>query len=76
MGATGVCWDNAAGEAFFATLKRELIHRYRWLQRSDARLAIMRWIEGWYNARRLHSTLKYRTPLEAEAEWQTRDEAA
>lgn len=60
MGATGVCWDNAAAEAFFASLKRELVNRYRWLHRVDARLAIVRWVEGWYNARRLHSTLRYR----------------
>lgn len=69
MGATGICWDNAAAEAFFASLKRELVNRYRWLHRADARLAIVRWIEAWYNAHRLHSTLKYRTPLEAEHHW-------
>jgi transposase InsO family protein len=71
MGATGICWDNAAAEAFFGSLKKELVHRYRWLERADARLAIVRWIEGWYNGRRLHSTLGYRTPLEAEADWVT-----
>ncbi len=76
MGATGVCWDNAAAESFFASLKRELVHRYRWLHRSDARQAIVRWIEGWYNARRLHSTLKYRTPIEAEADWMAEAQAA
>ena len=76
MGATGVCWDNAAGEAFFASLKRELVHRYRWLHRADARQAIVRWIEGWYNARRLHSSLKYRSPNEAEAEWGQQARAA
>jgi transposase InsO family protein len=70
MGATGICWDNAAAESFFASLKKELVHRYRWLERADARQAIVRWIEAWYNARRLHSSLGYRTPLEAEADWQ------
>lgn len=69
MGATGVCWDNAAAESFFASLKRELVNRYRWLHRADARLAIVRWIEGWYNSRRLHSTLRYRTPAETEHDW-------
>lgn len=69
MGAAGVCWDNAAAEAFFASLKRELVNRYRWLHRVDARLAIVRWIEGWYNPRRLHSTLRYRTPIETEQDW-------
>ena len=76
MGATGVCWDNAAAEAFFASLKRELVHRYRWLHRADARQAIIRWIESWYNARRLHSALSYRSPNEAEAEWGLQDLAA
>lgn len=76
MGATGICWDNAAAEAFFASLKRELVNRYRWLHRTDARLAIVRWVEGWYNARRLHSTLRYRTPNEAEAGWWGRQRRA
>lgn len=76
MGATGICFDNAAAESFFATIKRELIYRYRWLHRADARLAIVRWIEGWYNAKRLHSTLGYRSPNEAEAEWGQQDLAA
>lgn len=66
MGATGVCWDNAAAESFFGTLKRELAHRRRWPTRVDARRDLMRWIEGWFNTRRLHSTLDYRTPLETE----------
>jgi transposase InsO family protein len=69
-------WDNAAAEAFFATLKRELVYRYRWLHRADARQAIVRWIESWYNPRRLHSTLGYRSPNEAEAEWRRQDLAA
>ncbi|MGH8993474.1 MAG: IS3 family transposase [Acidimicrobiia bacterium] len=76
MGATGICWDNAAAESFFASLKRELVNRYRWLHRADARLAIVRWVEGWYNARRLHSTLRYRTPNEAEADWRQQARAA
>lgn len=69
MGRTGTALDNAAAEAFFATLKKELVHRYRWLERADARRAIVRWIEGWYNARRLHSSLGYRSPIETEADW-------
>jgi transposase InsO family protein len=73
MGATGVCWDNAAAEAFFASLKKELVHRYRWLEQADARQAIVRWIEGWYNPRRLHSSIGYRTPIEAEADWHAQD---
>ena len=66
MGATGVCWDNAAAESFFGTLKRELANRRRWNTRADARRDLIRWIEGWYNRRRLHSTLDYNTPIEIE----------
>jgi transposase InsO family protein len=66
MGATGVCWDNAAAEAFFGTLKRELANRRRWATRADARRDLIRWIEGWYNRRRLHSTLNYNSPVETE----------
>ncbi len=66
MGATGVCWDNAAAEAFFGTLKRELANRRRWVTRADARRDLIRWIEGWYNGRRLHSTLDYNSPVEIE----------
>jgi transposase InsO family protein len=69
MGATGVCWDNAAGEAFFASLKRELVYRCRFATRAEARREIIRWIEGWYNARRLHSSIAYMTPNEKEAAW-------
>jgi putative transposase len=76
MGATGVCWDNAAAEAFFASLKKELVHRYQWPERSDARYAIMAWIEGWYNARRLHSTIDYRSPIEAETDWEASQSGA
>jgi putative transposase len=67
MGATGVCWDNSPSEAFFATLKRELVHRYTWATRRAVRLAVVRWIEGWYNARRLHSSISYLSPIEKEA---------
>jgi transposase InsO family protein len=66
MGATGVCWDNAAAEAFFGTLKRELANRRRWKTRADARRDLIRWIEGWFNARRLHSSIDYHAPVDFE----------
>ena len=67
MGATGVCWDNAAAESFFGTLKREHANRRRWATCADARRDLIRWIEGWYNQRRLHSTIDYNSPVEFEA---------
>lgn len=69
MGATGVCWDNSPSEAFFATLKRELVHRHTWPTRRSIRMAVVRWIEGWYNARRLHSSNRYRSPIEKETDF-------
>ncbi len=66
MGATGVCWDNAAAESFFGTLKRELANRRRWATRADARRDLIRWIEGWFNARRMHSSIDYNSPVEHE----------
>ena len=69
MGATGVCWDNAVAESFFGTLKRELANRRRWATRADARRDLIRWIEGWYNQRRLHWTLEHNAPIEIENHW-------
>ncbi len=62
----GQCWDNAVAESFFATLKTELIHRHAWPTRAYARRAIFDFIETWYNRRRLHSSLGYRSPAEYE----------
>jgi len=65
VGHTGVCWDNAAAESFFATLKNEMYYRFTFATRARARFAVAEYIEVFYNRRRLHSTLGYRTPLEA-----------
>ncbi|MDX2648454.1 IS3 family transposase [Actinacidiphila glaucinigra] len=67
VGRTGQCWDNALAESFFATIKRELIDDRSWPSRAAAHSAIFEWIEGWYNIRRLHSSLGYRSPAEFEA---------
>ena len=65
VGRTGVCWDNAAAESFFAALKNEMYHRERFRTRAGARFAVAEYIEIYYNRQRLHSTLGYRTPAEA-----------
>jgi transposase InsO family protein len=65
VGRTGVCWDNAVAESFFAALKNEMYYRQTFTTRAAARVAVARYIEVFYNRRRLHSTLGYRTPLEA-----------
>lgn len=64
-GATGVCWDNAVAESFFATLKNEMYYQHRFATKAAARTAVVEYIETYYNRKRLHSTLGYITPLEA-----------
>ncbi len=65
VGRTGVCWDNAVAEAFWSSLKRELVHRHRFCDRVSARRAIFAWINR-YNQLRLHSSLGYVSPIEWE----------
>lgn len=64
MGATGVCWDNAMAESFFAALKNELVHRTIFPTRTHAHRAVAEYIEVFYNRQRLHSGLGYQTPHE------------
>ena len=70
MGRTGICWDNAMAESFFAALKNELVHRTTFPTREKARQAIAEYIEVFYNRQRLHSGLGYKTPLEVATEHQ------
>ena len=63
MGSVGDAYDNAMCESFFATLECELLDRQRFHTQADARLAIFDFIEGWYNPRRRHSALDYRSPM-------------
>jgi len=69
MSRRGNCWDNAVAESFFATLKTELVYRRRWPSRLELRASLFEYIETFYNRRRLHSALGYRTPAEVEAEY-------
>ncbi|WP_412741156.1 integrase core domain-containing protein [Krasilnikovia sp. MM14-A1259] len=66
VGRRGQCWDNAVAESFFATIKTELLHRQAWPTRDTARQAIFEYIESWYNTRRRHSSLGYRSPANYE----------
>ncbi len=63
MSRKGNCWDNAVAEAFFSTLEFELIEGANWATHAEARKAIFRYIEGWYNRERLHSSLGYLSPV-------------
>ena len=67
MGSTGDAYDNAMAESFFASLECELIERRSFKTKTEARLAVFTWIEGWYNPRRRHSALGYRSPVNFES---------
>ena len=67
LGRKGDCFDNAVAESFFATIKRELIDRQSWPTIAGVRRAVFNYIEGWYNTRRLHSSLGYLSPAEYES---------
>jgi transposase InsO family protein len=76
LGRPGTCWDNAVAESFFATLKIELVDRYAWPTRRQARTAVFEFIEGFYNRQRRHSTLGYLSPAAFEADYHAADSAA
>lgn len=66
MGRTGVCWDNAAAESFWSTLKTEFYNRRRWPTKAEACLAVGAWIEDRYNRRRRHSSIGMISPVRYE----------
>jgi putative transposase len=66
MSRRGDCWDNAPRESFFASLKKELVHDADFATRSEARAAIVEYIEVFYNSQRRHSSLGYVSPAEYE----------
>jgi len=66
MGSRGDCWDNAVAESFFATLKKELIHRQSWPTRRELSSAVFEYIEAFYNRDRRHSTLAMHSPTDYE----------
>jgi putative transposase len=66
MGSKGDAYDNAVAESFFATLKKELVHRQPWPSRRDLSSGVFEYIEAFYNRQRRHSTLGYLSPEEYE----------
>lgn len=66
MGSVGDAYDNAMCESFFATLECELLDRRKFKTKSEARMAIFEFIEGWYNPGRRHSALGYLSPIQYE----------
>jgi putative transposase len=72
MGSVGDAYDNAMAESFFASLECELIDRRSWQTKTEARLALFTYIEGWYNPRRRHSALGYLSPMDLSASTRVR----
>ena len=66
MSRKGDCWDNAVVESFFSRIKTELLHRQGWPTGRAVKDAVARYIEGWYNPHRLHSSLGYLSPNQFE----------
>jgi len=66
MSRKGNCWDNAVSESFFSTIKHELLYRHDWASRAATSLAIAEYIECFYNTRRRHSYLGFKSPAEHE----------
>jgi transposase InsO family protein len=68
MNQRGSCYDNAVVESFFKTLKAELVRTVRFDRIEDTRMKLFEFIEVFYNRKRLHSSLGYKSPVEFEAE--------
>lgn len=64
MSRKGNCWDNAVAESFFSIIKSEMIHHEHFKGRNDTLPAVFEYIEVYYNRKRKHSTLGYRTPAQ------------
>jgi len=66
MSRKGNCWDNAVAESFFKTIKYEWLNRHKFKSFEQVYMSVFQYIENWYNIKRLHSTLGYKTPVEIE----------
>jgi len=66
MGKVASAYDNALMESFFGSMQIELLDRRAWATRAELANAIFEWIEAFYNPRRRHSALGYRSPIEFE----------
>jgi len=71
MSRKGDCWDNAAMESFFSTLKLERTNRKRYVTRDEARADVFDYVERFYNPRRRHSTLGQVSPDQFEQAWRS-----
>lgn len=67
MSRKGNCYDNAVAESFFSNLKNELVYHSDYYDRDEARASVFKYIEVFYNRKRLHQTLAYKSPTQYEA---------
>lgn len=74
MSGTGNCYDNAAMESFFHTLKTEHVYFENYVTREQAKQSIFEYVEVFYNRQRRHSTLGYVSPATFENQWQQSEE--
>lgn len=70
MSAKGYCYDNAAMESFYHTLKTEHVYFHKYLTQEEAAQSIFEYIEVFYNRQRMHSTLDYQSPEEFEKQYE------
>jgi putative transposase len=76
MGRVGSALDNAAAESFFSTLEHEVLTRRRYATRAEARRDVARWIDGFYNRVRRHSSCDMKSPIAYEIEHTSASEHA
>ena len=69
MGLTGICWDNAMAESFFATLKTEFYYRRVWPTKARAKVEVGAWVEDRYNRRRRHASIGQVSPVDFELQY-------
>ena len=70
MSRKGNCWDNAPMESFYGALKGEWMNHEELATVEDAHASVFRYIEIFYNRKRLHQSLDYVSPVEFEAAWE------
>ena len=68
MSRKGNCWDNSVAESFFGSLKQERVQWKHYQTRAEAQQDVLNYIIMFYNSRRLHSYLGYKSPIEFETE--------
>jgi len=75
MSSTGNCYDNAVMERFFWSLKHECTNHETFQNLEEARLTVFRYIETFYNPKRIHQTLEYLSPDQFEYEYHLKEAA-